>query len=73
MMLMFGVRRKDNCEIIAEFDDPILAQKYIQEVNQTEDVSLEIVERYAENIVEAFPDGKSYITGVQYVWKPYNV
>lgn len=73
MILKFGVRRRDNAEIIAEFDNPILAQEYIKEVNKTEDIPLEVVERYADNIVEAFPDGKSYITGVQYMWKPYKL
>lgn len=72
MILRFGVRKIESSEIVAEFDNPILARQFIEE-NQTEEDTFEIVERYAENIVEAFPDGKSYITGVQYVWKPYNV
>lgn len=72
MLLRFGVRKLESCEIVAEFDNPILARQFIEE-NQSEDDTFEIVERYAENIIEAFPDGKSYITGVQYVWKPYEV
>ena len=72
MLLRFGVRKIESSEIVAEFDNPILARQFIEE-NQTEEDTFEIVERYAENIVEAFPDGKSYITGVQYVWKPYKL
>ena len=72
MDLMFGVRRADTGEILAQFDNPILAKKFVIE-NETDAYRLEVVEKYAENIVEAFPDGKAYITGIRYVWKPYQI
>lgn len=63
----FGIRNKTTGEITARFDNPIEAASHI-----TDQENEEVAERQLENIVERFPDGKTYITGVQESWRTYH-
>lgn len=64
----FGIRNTKTGEITARFDDPIEAKVALKDPTTEE-----VVERTIENIYEAFPDGKTYITGVQERWTAYKM
>ena len=65
-MKNYGIRNKITGEITARFEDPIEAKSHIRNAECEE-----VAERSIENVYETFPDGKTYITGVEERWKTF--
>ncbi len=69
----FGIRNTATGEVVRRCENPIEAKKLILAMRPEGYADFEVVERSAQNVYKMFPDGRSYIVGVEYKWVVYPI